>query len=100
MPVTGTAISSAVNALRLYSRRVDRAAEQIAKAGLVPVASEGSGDPEEPVAPISASAAESSDLGEAMVNMMIAQRAFSAQLRVLRTADEMLKESVDATGRR
>ena len=100
MPVTGTAISSAVSALRLYSRRVDRAAAQLAKAGLVPVASDGTGDPEEPVAPISASAAESSDLGEAMVNLMIAQRAFAAQLRVLRTADEMLKDSVDATGSR
>ena len=29
---------------------------------------------------------------------MIAQRAFSAQLRVLKTADEMLKESVNFAG--
>ncbi|MDZ4861901.1 MAG: flagellar basal body rod C-terminal domain-containing protein [Gemmatimonadota bacterium] len=34
-----------------------------------------------------------------MTDMMIAQRAFSAQLRVLRTADEMLQESVDFVGR-
>ncbi len=35
-----------------------------------------------------------------MTSMLIAQRAFSAQLRVLKTADEMLKESVDVVGKR
>jgi flagellar hook protein FlgE len=35
------------------------------------------------------------DLGDAMVDMMIAQRAFAAQLRVLRTADQMLDETVN-----
>lgn len=99
MPVSGTAISTALSALKLYSRRVDRAAEQISRVGLIPVAPEGTGDPEQPVAPVAASAAESSDLGSAMVDMMIAQRAFAAQLRVLRTADEMLQESVRAVDR-
>jgi flagellar basal body rod protein FlgG len=34
-----------------------------------------------------------------MTSMLIAQRAFAAQLRVLRTADEMLKESVESVKR-
>jgi flagellar basal body rod protein FlgC len=32
-----------------------------------------------------------------MTSMLIAQRAFAAQLRVLRSADEMLKDTVDLT---
>jgi len=95
MPVSGTAITSALNALRLYSRRVDQAAERIAAVGLFEVSSDpapGSDPATPPTAP-----AEPVDLGGAMVDMMIAQRAFAAQLRVLRTADEMLKETVEQT---
>jgi hypothetical protein len=95
MPVSGTAIASALNALRLYTRRVDQAAERIASAGLFDVTTgpPPSTDPATPPAPPQ----EPVDLGGAMVDMMIAQRAFAAQLRVLRTADEMLKETVEQT---
>jgi len=92
MPVTGTAVSNALAALRYYTRQVDRAAEQIAFAGLADVTTEPEGEPR-PAAP--APEAESPDLASAMFSMLVAQRAFSAQLRVLRTADEMLRESVD-----
>jgi hypothetical protein len=95
MPVSGPAIATALNALRMYSRRVDRAAESIATAGLV----DGSTDPTDGATPretgAPASAGNPEDLASAMTDMLIAQRAFAAQLRVLRTADEMLKESVD-----
>lgn len=101
MSVSGTAISSALNALRMYSRRVDRAAETIAAAGLVDVTAPpadpdaGGGPTTPPPAP-----GPVMDLAGAMTDMMIAQRAFSAQLRVLRTADEMLRDTVDTIGGR
>lgn len=94
MPVTGTAISNALSALRYYTRQVDRAAERIALAGLTEVLPDAEGEPAPAAAP--AVTPDAPDLDAAMVSMMIAQRAFSAQLRVLRTADEMLRESVDA----
>jgi Flagellar basal body rod FlgEFG protein C-terminal len=94
MPVSATALSSAVNALKLYSRRVDQAAEQIASVGLGDLTP----DPVQPVggaAPAPESGTQ--DLAGAMVDMMIAQRAFAAQLRVIRTADDMLKDSIEQT---
>jgi flagellar basal body rod protein FlgC len=81
----------------LYSRRVDRSAEQIASVGLndLPTDAADAGMPGLP-----ATTGGSADLTEAMTSMLIAQRAFSAQLRVLRTADEMLKDSVEVVGKR
>lgn len=93
MPVTGTAISNALSALRYYTRQVDRAAEQIALAGLTDALPDPQGQPAPVAAP--AFAPDTPDLDTAMVSMMIAQRAFSAQLRVLRAADEMLRESAE-----
>lgn len=93
MPVSPTAMVSALNALRFYSKRVDQAAGRIASAGLFNVPTEPTSDPAtDPAAP---AAAEPDDLGDAMVSMMVAQRAFAAQLRVLRTADQMQHEVVD-----
>jgi hypothetical protein len=95
MPISGTAIASAINALKLYSRRVDQAAGRIASAGLFAVSNPSSSETDEPVPPVGASApSEPVDLGDAMVDMLIAQRAFAAQLRVLRTVDQMLEETV------
>lgn len=92
MPVSGTAMANALNALRLYSRRVDEAASRISSVGLFAVPPEQTGDPAPPTpAP---AAPEPADLGDAMVDMMVAQRAFAAQLRVLRTADEMMRDTV------
>ncbi len=91
MPVSPTAMVSALNALRLYSRRVDQAAERIASAGLVTIPEEPAPAPgATPSAPI-----EPVDLGGAMVDMMVAQRAFAAQLKVIKSADQMLRELVD-----
>jgi flagellar basal body rod protein FlgF len=95
MTVTGAAITSALNALRLYSRRVDRAAESIAAAGLVDLAGETDAPETTPAEPLATLSGDSMDLAGAMTSMLIAQRAFVAQLRVLKTADEMLKETVD-----
>ena len=91
MPVSGTAMANALNALRLYSRRVDQAAARIASVGLFSPPSEQAQEPEPVTTPPTA---EPADLGDAMVDMMVAQRAFAAQLRVLKTADEMLKDTV------
>ena len=93
MAISGPALTTALNALRRYAREVDRAAERIAAAGLL--------DASEPPSPASATAtplpgAGGGEMGEAIVSMMIAQRAFSAQLRVLKTADQMLQETVEA----
>jgi Flagellar basal body rod FlgEFG protein C-terminal len=96
MSISGPAIATALNAMRLYTRQVDRAAEQIAAAGLTDVTTDSASEPEPTAAP-GGPAADGTDLSGAMVNMLIAQRAFSAQLRVLRTADEMLRDTVEQT---
>jgi flagellar basal body rod protein FlgC len=84
----------------MYSRQVDRAAQTIASAGLFSVPSDPSdGATTPPDVPASATVPEFADLGEEMTSMLIAQRAFAAQLRVLQSADEMLKETVDAVKR-
>ncbi len=91
MSISPSAVSSALSALKMYSRQVDRAAESIATVGLGDLMSDPAGPPSPSQGVTTGDAA---DLAGAMTNMMIAQRAFSAQLAVLRTADEMLKESV------
>ena len=99
MSVSGSAISAALSALHQYSRRVDQAAARIATAGLGPLST----DPAEPPtggvpAGPPAAAGDLADLTSAMTSMMIAQRAFTAQLQVLRTADDMLQETVKSVG--
>jgi hypothetical protein len=93
--VTPTALSSAKQALQTYSRLVDQAAARIASWGLENITDPGtaSGPSAGPV-PAGGSTASPDDLGEAMVTMMIAQRAFSAQLKVIRTSDEMIRDLV------
>jgi hypothetical protein len=86
---------SALNGLRLYSRRVDQAAERIASAGLFSIPDDTAAPPETPPGPATPTAADPGDLGDAMVSMMVAQRAFAAQIRVLKTADQMRREVVD-----
>ena len=96
MSVSGTAVTTALNALRMYSRQVDRAAESIAAAGLADLSADppdGEGSPSAPPGD------PMLDLPGAMTSMLIAQRAFAAQLRVLRAADEMLRESVESVKR-
>jgi hypothetical protein len=74
MSVSRSALSSAQNAIQVYSQ-----------SPLDGPATAGSGT-------------AGVDLGEAMVSMMIAQRAFSAQLQVIRTSDEMLHDTVSLRG--
>ena len=87
-----SAISSAVQGIMNSMRRMERAAVSVARSGLseVPV---GPVDPAATAGP--AQGAESTDLPGAMVDMLMAQRAFSAQLRVLKTADEMIGTLLD-----
>ena len=97
MSVTGTssALTSALNGLRVYGRRVDRAAQSIASIGLPEPPTE-PGTTDESVPPPAAAGGAELDLGGAMTDMLIAQRMYVAQLRVLRTADEMLKETISS----
>ncbi len=83
------ALATAARALRTYGQQVDQAAQDIARAGL-PVAAEAAGD----VVAGEVTPAAAVDLSEAEVRMLIAQRAFMAQLRTIRAADEMLAESI------
>lgn len=99
MSVSGPAIATALNALRMYSRQVDRAAESIATAGMVDLTAGPTDSADSPPAGGPATAADPGDLASAMASMLIAQRAFAAQLRVVRTADEMFQESVDIVKR-
>ena len=87
-----SAISSAVQGIMNSMRRMERAAVSVARSGLSEVPA-GPNDPAATAGP--AQGAESTDLAGAMVDMLMAQRAFSAQLRVLKTADEMSRETVD-----
>ena len=98
MSVSGSAVATALNALRMYSRQVDRAAESIAAAGLVDLSADPA-DGEGTSSSLTSPSGAIPDLAGAMTSMLIAQRAFAAQLRVLRTADEMLKESVESVKR-
>ena len=92
MAFPDSAQSSALGGMMTSMRRMDRAAAAIATAGL-PEAPAAPGDASAPAGPAANGAA--CDLPGAMMDVLVAQRAFSAQLRVLRAADEMIRETVD-----
>ncbi|MFN8586888.1 MAG: flagellar basal body rod C-terminal domain-containing protein [Candidatus Eisenbacteria bacterium] len=94
-----SATQSALQGLQGSLRRLDRAAETIARAGLdlapaAPVPTDTAGGTTAIVP-----ATSDDDFLDAMVNMMVAQRAFSAQLRMLETANDMTKEAIELGGR-
>lgn len=89
------AVSSAVQGIMNSMRRMERAAGFVARSGL----SESPVGPDAPKVAGTPDGADGTDLAGAMVDMLMAQRAFSAQLRVLKTADEMSREAVDLTKR-
>lgn len=92
IPALPSALSSAMAGLQRHARAVDRAAGTIARAGLEPASpAPGASSPATP----GASAPPADELAGAMVDMLVAQRMFSAQLRVIRTADEMMQEAVE-----
>ncbi len=86
-----SALASAVNALRVNGRKVDQAAADIARIGLPTDATDAppvSGDATVPAV----------DLADAELRMLLAQRAFFAQLRTLRTVDAMMAETLRLSG--
>ncbi|HTS89802.1 MAG TPA: flagellar basal body rod C-terminal domain-containing protein [Gemmatimonadales bacterium] len=91
MSLTGNTITTALAALQSYSRRVDLDAQTIASDGLfeVPVAAAGE---ETAVTPEPSGAA---DLAGAMTDMLVAQRMFAAEMRVLQSAAEMQQGAVN-----
>ncbi len=94
-----SAIQSARNGLARYSREAGRAAEEISRSFELDVstldpandanASSGTGTA------TNAGAANQPDYLSASMDLLLAQRAFSAQLRVLETADQMTQETLD-----
>ena len=93
---TPSATSSALQGIRTYSLRAAKAAEKIARAGLNDAPAAPSDEP----APVNAEPQGDADLPAAMIDLMIAQRAFSAQLRVLEAAAEMAQETVNLSRRK
>ena len=89
MPVTPTALISALQGLRASSARVARAAQSIAASGLpFPPADTGDGTAAPPE-----QQTDTAGLADAEVTMLMAQRSFSAQLRVLEAAGEIMSEA-------
>jgi hypothetical protein len=91
-----SASSSAIQGMQASLRKLDRAAATISRIGLD--AEPGApASPDEPplVLNVRSPAEAESDLPAAMIDMMTAQRAYSLNLRVLETANEMAKESID-----
>ena len=87
-----SAFSAARLGIQWSLQRLDAAAGRIARAGLadVPPTPPPAADPEP-----GAVAESPVDLPREMVEVLLAQRAFSANLRVLETAGEMSKEIVN-----
>ena len=83
-----SAFSSALQGLARFGRRVDRDAAAISRAGL-----ETSSGPSSP-----SLAPDTLDLTGASVDLVASRTFYTAQLRVIETADEMTKESIDLLG--
>lgn len=95
MQAIPSAMQSALSGLQRYSQQVDRAAERISRGFELDVSAR---DPVNaaPGDPLStAQAGREPDYLDAVVDMMTAQRAFSAQLRVIETADQMALETMN-----
>ncbi|MBK7368150.1 MAG: hypothetical protein IPJ04_09655 [Candidatus Eisenbacteria bacterium] len=95
-----SATSSALLGMQASQRQMERAADTISRFGLdVSAYVPENATPEERAAAEAASQAQAQraedDFLGAMVDMITAQRAFSAQLRVLETANEMTGEAID-----
>lgn len=94
MTVLPSASASALQGIRVSLERLDRAARVIAASGLDdPAPDAATADPAGPAAGV-----DSLDLTGAVLDMMLAQRAFSANLRVFETADAMTREVISLAG--
>ncbi len=96
MSISFGAYESAVHGVKVYQAAFDRAAHEVVKSTLteaVPTIestqSAGAGAQESQLT------GDSGMTTDAMVEMMTAQRAFTASLRVLETAGDMVKEMVE-----
>jgi len=84
--------------MRRFSRRFDKAAEEVTRAGLEEfsgfdaVAADGSRPSS---GPVSVGTDGGDRLLDGMMNMLIAQRMFMASVRAARVADQMLGEAVE-----
>ncbi len=97
MSISFGVYESAVHGVKVYHAAFDRAAQEVVKSTVteaVPAIestqSAGAGAQE--------SQSTSEGLLTAMAEMMTAHRAFTASLRVLETADDMVKEMVERLG--
>lgn len=78
MPVSGAAIANSLNALRLYSRRVDQAASRVSSVGLFAVPPEQTQEARQsPARP----RRQNRRTGRRHGRHQVAQRAFAAQIR-------------------
>jgi flagellar hook protein FlgE len=92
-----SSLSSALSGIRAQERAMDRAAERIAQSGLEdPAVSAGAGaSVSDQLAQAAGAALPTGDaLTDNMVQIMIAQRMFVAAIRVAKTADQTLQESI------
>ena len=91
-------ISPALNGMRAQARAFDRAAERLTKSSLQSQASQTAGAAEVDSATEAAQAAGGTDstgvMTEAMVDMLLAQRLHTANLRALQTAHDVLRDLV------
>ena len=92
MIIPASAIATVLNAMRSYSRKVDRAAEAIATDGLdVKPAEPRPGEaPTQPFVSVAPRVTQDSDLAESTTTILTAQRAFMDQQRVLEAAKVMM----------
>lgn len=99
MSISFGVYESAVHGVKVYQAAFDRAAQKVVKSTVteaVPTIestqSAGAGTQESQLT------GDSALLTDAMVEMMTAHRAFTAALRVLETAGDMVKETVERLG--
>ncbi len=91
-----SATRAALLGMQASLRKFEQAAAVVSRAGLDTGRPPDGAVPSDQAAdaPGFVPATSEDDFLDAMVNMMVAQRAFSAQLRVLETADDMTREAV------
>lgn len=95
-----SATRAALLGMQASLRKFEHAADVVSRAGLDDDTSTGAApaNDETAAAPGFVPATGGDDFLDAMVDMMVAQRAFSAQLRVLETANDMTKEAIELGG--
>lgn len=97
-----SATRAALLGMQASLRKLDQAAEVISRAGLeldVNPPADTNGPADSTDSGLVPATSDDDFLG-AMVDMMVAQRAYSAQLRVLEAADDMTREAIDLAGPR